>query len=96
MTVLNLLIAPISLVAALAGIYASWLWYQASKIEMPPFDPPLASMSDAPELHLLDMTVRQNEAFYRLAISGQLNAKAAGWTGLAALLTAISVLIGAL
>lgn len=85
-----------SLLAAVVGLYAAWLWWKASKIEMPAYDPPLASISDAPEIHIMDATVRLDEGYRRLAISGELNAKAARWTAVAAALTAIAVVLGAL
>lgn len=92
----KLLVWPLTLIAAVSGIWAAYLWLEASRIDLPPFDPPIASMSNAPELHILDITVRQNEAFNLLALSSKLNAKAARWSGLAAFLTALSVLFGLL
>lgn len=91
---LKLLSTPLSLIAAVSGIWAAVRWLQASQMTLPPFDPPIASMSDAPELHILDVSVRQNEAFRVLGQSSDINAQAARWTALAAFLTALVVLLG--
>lgn len=78
------------LVAALVGWRAADLWLQASRIDMPPFDPPLASIGDAPALHILSYSVQLNSSAEAMRQSGALNAEAARWTSAAALLTGIA------
>ncbi|MEJ5979476.1 hypothetical protein WG901_22675 [Novosphingobium sp. PS1R-30] len=86
----------VGLVAALVGWRAAHLWLQASRIAMPPIDPPLASIDDAPELHILSYSVQLNATAEAMRQSGALNAKAARWTSVAALLTGIAAIIAAL
>jgi hypothetical protein len=83
--------APVKITAllfALAGlasaIVAARYWLLGSR-EYPPELP--QSISDAPELHVLNVQVSIGKA-------GALNAKAAVWTGAAALLSATSAIIG--
>jgi hypothetical protein len=83
--------APTKIVAflfALAGlvsaIVAARYWFLGSR-EYPSELP--QSMSDAPELHILNVQVSIGKA-------GTLNAKAAKWTGAAAILSALGSIIG--
>lgn len=83
--------APIKITAflfALAGlasaIVAARYWLHASR-EYP--SELVQSIGDAPELHILNVQVSIGKA-------GTLNAKAAVWTGAAAILSAISSIIG--
>jgi hypothetical protein len=83
--------APVKIVAfvfALAGltsaIVSARYWLQASR-EYPSELP--QSIGDAPELHILNVQVSVGKA-------GALNAKAARWTGAAAVLSATSAIIG--
>ncbi len=62
---------------------------------MPPFDPPLASISDAPELHILSYSVQLNANAEAMRQSGALNAGAARWTSVAILLPGIAAIIAA-
>jgi hypothetical protein len=77
----------IAFLFALAGlasaIVAAWYWLHASR-EYPSELP--QSISDAPELHILNVQVSIGKA-------GALNAKAAVWTGAAAVLSAASSMI---
>jgi hypothetical protein len=86
----------LGLVAVLVGWRAAHLWLRASRIDMPPFDPPLASIGDAPELHILYYLVQLNATAEAMQQSGALNAEAARWTSAAALLTGIAAIIAAL
>jgi hypothetical protein len=80
----------IALLFALAGlvcaIVAAIYWFRASK-EYP--SEPVQSIGDAPELHILNTQVSIGKA-------GALNAKAARWTGAAAILSALGSVIGLL
>jgi hypothetical protein len=62
---------------------------------MPVFDPPVASIGDVPELHILSTAVQLNETAEALRRSGILNAAAARWTAAAAILTGAAAILGA-
>jgi hypothetical protein len=78
----------IALLFSLAGLAsalaAARYWYLASR-EYP--SEPVQSISDVPELHILNTKVSMGKA-------GALNAKAAIWTGAAAVLSALGSVIG--
>ena len=84
------------LMAAGFGWYAAYLWREASLIEMPQYDPPVTSIDDAPALHQLSSTVQLNGTVEALRIAGALNARAARWTAVAAVLTGAAGILGAL
>jgi hypothetical protein len=84
------MMTPLKIVAflfAIAGlasaIVAARFWLQASR-EYPSELP--QSISDAPEVHIINVQVSIGKA-------GALNAKAAVWTGAAAILSALSSMI---
>ena len=80
--------------ASIAAWYAARLWFKASVIEMPDYDPPLASMDDNPSIHILGAVVQLNQAQLAIAASGQLNAQAAKWAAFSALLTGLTIIAG--
>lgn len=80
--------------AAATGLYAARLWYRASLIQLPAFDPPLASIDDAPALHILSVYNQLNETTLVLEGSSRLNASAARWTAAASILTGIAAVLG--
>ncbi|MBB5053475.1 hypothetical protein HNQ36_003475 [Afipia massiliensis] len=67
----------------MAAIY----WWKASRVDIP--HTAAASISDVPELYILNTQVAFNE-------SSRLNCRAAVWTGLAAVLSAIASVLGVL
>jgi hypothetical protein len=69
-----------------AAIVAAIYWWKASRISIPNS---AASISDAPELHILGTQVAYNE-------SSRLNSRAAIWTGAAAVLSATASVLGVL
>lgn len=83
---------------AAAGIswWAARLWFEASRVQMPPYDPPLASCEDNPAIHILSGDVRLNQTTEALELSSALNARAARWTAWAAILTGAITIISAL
>ena len=82
--------------AAGVGWWAAHLWFEASRVQMPPYDPPLASAEDNPAIHILCGDVRLNQTTEALEVSGALNASAARWTAWAAVLGGAAVVLGAL
>lgn len=97
---LSLAVRMLALAAALSAAAIGWhaarLWIRASKIELPPFDPPVASIGDVPELHIMSTSVQLNEAIVSLQQSNDLNSRAARWTALAAIMTGAATLLGAI
>ena len=89
------LIAPIcGLAAAIVAWRAAFLWRKASAVEIPSFDPPRASIGDAPELHILNTMVQLNKTADAMRLAGQLNQASARWTALAAVLSGTAALLG--
>jgi len=80
--------------SAVTGWYAARLWYWASLIVLPQFDPPLASISDAPELHIMSAYNQLNETSRLLEVSSRLNASAARWTAVASILAGAAAILG--
>ena len=76
----------LALLGLAAALNAARLWWQASRTPIPALT---QSISDAPELHLLNTQVIYNT-------SSQINARAAVWTGLAAILSALASVLGVL
>jgi hypothetical protein len=75
-----------ALIGLAAAIVAAIYWWRASRIAIPPT---VVSMSDVPELHILGTQVAYNE-------SSRLNSRAAVWTGIAAIFSAVASVLGAL
>ena len=79
-----------AIIFALAGlgtaIAAAVFWWRASRV---PIQPPTASISDVPELHIMSGHVAFHE-------SAQLNSTAAVLTGVAAVLSAVGSVLGVL
>ncbi len=48
----------LGMTAAGVGLWAAHLWLKASRIKMPPIDPPVASIEDAPALHIMSTDVQ--------------------------------------
>ena len=84
----------VGIASALTAWRAAALWRAASLIELPEFDPPIASMDDNPSLHILSTSVQLNEAQRMIAWSSEINARAARWASYAAVLTGLTVLLG--
>ena len=96
-TSLGRALAPIcGLAAAIVGWRAAFLWRKASTIELPGFAPPLASINDAPEIHIMNVMVQLNSTADALRKAGKQNEAAARWTAFSALLTGCAVLMGTL
>lgn len=69
-----------------AALNAARLWWQASRTPIPELT---QSISDVPELHLMNTQVAFNT-------SSQINARAAIWTGASAILSALASVLGVL
>jgi len=80
--------------AAATGWWAAFLWRKASRVTLPPYDPPVASIDDNPALHILSGTVQLNDTVMALEASNSLNSRAARWAAIAAFLTGAATLCG--
>lgn len=69
-----------------AALNASRLWWQASSTPIPEL---FQSIPDVPELHLMNTQVAFNAA-------SEINARAAIWTGLSAIISALASVLGVL
>jgi hypothetical protein len=80
----------------LAGIVAAVYWYRASKIQIEFSDPPEIEAPTVGDILLLRQEAIRlsiNSAFQR---NGAFNKIAAVWTGITALLAALSTVLGAI
>jgi len=86
MSLTKTLAITFALLGFIAAVVAAFYWWKASTTDSPE---PVASISDASELHILGNQVAFNE-------SSRLNSVAARWTGVAAVLNATSSVLGLL
>lgn len=82
----------ISILAMVSGLWASFLWWKASRFELPQTPPTNASISDAPELYIMDAQVELNNLIEAYKQSSAINKKAAFWTAVSVLLAAFAPL----
>lgn len=75
--------------AILAGLYAAWLWYSASRIETPT---QLTPIMDSPIAGGTGFELEIGIVLERLREQSLLNAKAASWTAGSIILQALSLL----
>jgi hypothetical protein len=83
-----------SVATALCALIAAWYWYLSSRPAPVTTDPPDASVSDNPELHILGTQVDLYSIQAALAEASRLNKNAAIWSAVAALLGAASSILG--
>lgn len=79
---------------AIAAFIAATYWYLSSRPAPKTSAPATASISDDPEIHILRTQVDIGDIHTVLQKASQLNAKAAIWSGIAALLGGITSLLG--
>ncbi|HEU5047613.1 MAG TPA: hypothetical protein VFT64_07210 [Rickettsiales bacterium] len=87
---MNIISNIVSILAAIFGIWAAWLWLKASRIKIKPSIPTTASISDAHELHTMRNQVDIESIIVASKEVCELNRKAALWTALSIFLTALS------
>ena len=81
------------IVTALAtgsGLWASWLWLKASQVEIESSAPEDRSISDVPELHIMNAQTNIWLLDVAMKKSSNLNKKAALWTAISVFLNALS------
>jgi hypothetical protein len=86
MPMLRLIAIMFAIAGLVAAIVASRYWWKASRVGI---SQTVASISDVPEIHILGTQVAFNE-------SSRLNSRAAIWTGVAAVLSAVASVVGVL
>jgi hypothetical protein len=86
----------LSLATLATAVLAAYYWFKSSRIPIFELDEPVASISDAPESHVLVAKVHIASLMAASKESSALNKVAALWTGVSALLGAITTVVGTL
>ena len=81
---------------AACSALAAYYWYLSSRHNAVLTDPPLASISDNPEEHVLTVQVNASALQAALSESSRLNKIAATWSALAAAFATIAAILAAL
>jgi hypothetical protein len=79
-----------------AGVVAAIYWWRSSRQDAVLLPEPEASISDSPEQHIQIAVVNLNTVQASLIKVSNLNSTAAAWSGVAALLGAITTAAGVL
>lgn len=85
-----------TMLAAVIAWWAAIEWLKASRIEVPRIEPTVASMDDAPALHILGNTVQSDLILEAIRASAALNARAAKLTAIAVIVGAAAAVLAAL
>jgi hypothetical protein len=83
-----------SATTAACALVAAGYWYLSSRPAPAIGDPPVASISDAPELHIMNAQSDVYAFQAALAETSRLNKKAAVWSAIAALFGAAAAILG--
>jgi Flp pilus assembly protein CpaB len=94
MTTQRIFIIVLALATLVAGVVAAVYWWRSSCQDAILSTEPDASISDSPEQYILTAVVNLNTVQAALAEAGSLNRTAAAWSGIAALLGAITTVVG--
>lgn len=93
--ILHILSTTFGLATAIASGFAAYYWLLSSKVDPQVLEPTTASISDAPEMHILDAQVGLIHTHVAFRESSRLNKIAATWSGVAAALGAVTALLSA-
>ena len=85
-----------SAATAVSALIAAAYWYLSSRPTPQLNNPPDASISDVPEIHILSAQVDIYAIEEALSEASRLNKKAALWSAAAALLAAVAAVLGIL
>jgi len=94
MPMLNAKVTAASALTLVTAIVAAMYWFKSAAVPTPQCKEPVASISDAPEQHIESAVANGGISHRALAESARLNKLAALWTGISALLGAITTLLG--
>jgi hypothetical protein len=83
-----------SIATAAFALIAAGYWYRSSRPTPALNEPPTASISDVPELHIMNAQADVYEVQAALAEASRLNKKAAVWSAIAALFGAAAAILG--
>ncbi len=89
-TLVSVLGAGTMITASIAALY----WFKSASPPPQPLDEPVASIGDSPEIHTLSARVDIEKIRHALQVSAKFNRIAAIWTGISALLSAATTLVG--
>jgi hypothetical protein len=78
------------------GIVSAVYWFRSAAIPTPQFEEPIASVSDAPDQHIINAVANASTLHSAMNESARLNKCAAIWTGISALLAAVTTVSGVL
>lgn len=94
MSTLRIAYIVCSAATAVCALIAAGYWYLSSRPAPTISEPSDASISDAPELHILSAQVDVCSVQAALAEVSRLNKKAAIWSAIAALFGAVTAILG--
>jgi len=83
-----------SIATAACALIAAGYWYRSSRPTPALTEPPAASISDVPQLHIMNAQADVYEVQAALAEASRLNKKAAVWSAVAALFGAAAAILG--
>ena len=83
----------LALATLATAIVAAVYWFQSAAVPTPHFEEPNTSIDDAPEDHIRTAVVNSNYIREAMDKSSKLNKRAALWTGVSALLGAITAVL---
>lgn len=83
-----------SIATATCALVAAGYWYLSSRPSPILNEPPVASISDVPALHIMNAQANVYEVQAVLAEASRLNKKAAVWSAIAALFGAAAAILG--
>jgi hypothetical protein len=91
---LRLLSIIFAIAAMGTAIVAATYWFKSASSPPPDLPEPVASIGDAPAEHAMIAVANAVRMKLSLAVSARLNKRAAIWTGISAILGALSTLLG--
>lgn len=92
---MHLIISALALVTALCSGIAAYYWWLSSRQKPVASEPPVASIGDNPEEHILVAHVNVDALEAALLESSRLNKIAAKWSALAAGFATVAALLSA-
>ena len=84
-----------ALATAGASGFAAWFWFASSKVDPEQVEETEASINDYPEMHIMEAKAGVILTHNAMKRSSRLNKIAAAWSGVAAALGAITVIMSA-
>lgn len=95
MMINHILCTVFALATAGASGVAAWFWFASSKVNPEEVEETEASINDYPEMHIMEAKVGVILTHNAMNESSRLNKIAAAWSGVAAVLGAITAIMSA-